>query len=158
MRLLGAGLAAVALLVWAASGLLSNENVALHKPVTTSGVHPNATSPPSGLTDGVTTGAPYGVHTTTGDNPWVQVDLLGVHKIRKVKIYNRGVGWFDDGLPMTLQVSENGVVFTDVETRRTSFSQKSPWIAKVGGKRARYIRVRGTPGKYVTLSELEAFN
>jgi NedA-like, galactose-binding domain len=156
-RLSTATVLVAAVLAWALSGLGERRNVALHKPVTTSGVHPNAVSPPSGLTDGVIVGPPYGVHTSVGDAPWVQVDLLSVYTIDKIKVYNRGDGWLDDCLPLTLQLSENGSTFVDVETRTAAFGQQAPWIAKAKGKRARYVRIRAVRGKYVTLSELEVF-
>jgi uncharacterized membrane protein len=147
--------AAVALgaLVWP---IFAPENIALNKPVSVSGVQPGSTSPPSGLTDGVTSGS-YGVHTTFSDNPWVQVDLGAVYAVGSVKIYNRGDDAFDAGLPMTLQLSENGRDFVDIETRKTTFSQKAPWKANTGHRLARYIRIRGTRGKYVSLRQLEAF-
>jgi len=156
-RLSAATLVVAAVLAWALSDVGARRNLALHKPVTTSGIHPEALSPPAGLTDGVIVGPPYGVHTSVGDAPWVQVDLLAVTAIDKIKIYNRADGWLDDCLPLTLQLSENGSTFVDVETRTTSFGQQSPWIAKAKGKRARYVRIRGARGKYVTLSELEVF-
>jgi hypothetical protein len=151
------GLAAVALLLWLGAGLFSRENIALHKPVTTSGVHPSATSPPSGLTDGVISGAGYGVHTALGDAPWVQVDLGAIQEIGEVKIYNRGDGYFEDCLPLTLQLSKDGVTFVDVATRTTTFSQRRPWVFKAHGSAARYVRVRSARGKYVALSELEVY-
>ena len=152
-----AGIAVLALLAWGLPALFGARNIALHKPTTSSGVFPGAHAEPGGLTDGVISGAPYGVHTQVGDKPWVQIDLLAVYKIDKVKIYNRGDGYFDDGLPMTLQFSENGVTFVDVETRAASFSQSAPWVAKARGRSARYVRIVGARGKYVTLSEVEVF-
>jgi hypothetical protein len=157
LRTGAAGVLALALVVWAAGGLLGGENIALHKPVTVSGVHPNSGAKPGGLTDGVISGAPYGVHTNVGDASWAQVDLLRVYLIDKVKIYNRGDGFFEDGLPMTLQLSEDGATFIDVVTRTTSFGQTSPWVAKGRGRPARYVRIRAARGKYVALSELEVF-
>jgi hypothetical protein len=146
----------IVLLSFGVSALLRGENVALRKSVTVSSIHPASTSLPSGLTDGVTTGS-YGVHTNLGENPWVQVDLAGMYAIDQVKVYNRGDGFFDDALPMVLQFSADGTNFQDVETRTTSFSQLRPWTAKTLGRRARYVRIKGPKGKYVSLSELEVF-
>jgi hypothetical protein len=157
LRVGAAGVVAVAFLAWVGLGLFGRENIALHRPVTTSGVHPSALSPPSGLTDGVISGAPYGVHTQVGDAPWVQVDLGAIRRIDRVKIYNRGDGYLDDGLPLTLQLSENGVHFIDVDTRTASFTQVRPWVFKAQGSSARYVRVKAARGKYVALSELEVF-
>jgi len=42
----------------------------------------------------------------------------------KIKLYNRGDGWFDDALlPLTLELSENGTDFVVVDRRTTSFGQ-----------------------------------
>jgi hypothetical protein len=150
------GVLAVAALAWVASSLGSGNNVALHKPVTASGLF-NSSIVPAGLTDGVIAGAPWGIHTKVGGSPWVQVDLGKVYAIDKIDVYNRGDAYFDEGLPMTLQLSEDGVTFSDLEKRTTSFSQSAPWVAKANGRKARYVRVTGALGKYVTLSELEVY-
>jgi hypothetical protein len=143
-------------LVIAGAMLLGRDNIALHCPVTTSGLHPTAAAPLGGLTDGVTSGS-FGVHTSLSENPWVQVDLTAVYRLDRVKVYNRGDGWFDDGLPMVLQVSENGKDFVDVETRSGNFGQLLPWSVKGRGRKARYVRVKGARGTYVALSEIEVF-
>src|SRR5262249_14143168 len=123
---------------------------------TVSSTHPSSNAPEGGLTDGSTSGA-YGVHTAVEDNPWVRVDLGDVYRLKKIKVYNRGDGWYDDGLPLTLELSENGVDFAVIDRRTASFSQWSPWVVAGEGKRARYIQVHGSRGKFVALSELEAF-
>jgi hypothetical protein len=152
-----AGAAALALAVVVASSLFGRPNLALHKPVTASGVHPASTAVPGGLTDGVISGAPYGIHTNEGEAPWAQVDLLGEYALDEVRIYNRGDGYLEDGMPLTLQISRDGLRFADVETRAKTFTRSSPWVAKLHGSPARFVRVRGARGKYVCLSELEAY-
>jgi hypothetical protein len=156
VRLGLAGGVAVAALAWLLSGLGGGKNVALHKPATASSLF-NATMNPAGLTDGVIAGAPFGMHTKVGGQQWVQVDLESVRSIDHVSVYNRGDGYFDEGLPFTLQTSEDGVTFTDLDKRTTSFSQSAPWVAKADGRKARYVRVNSAPGKYVTLSEIEVY-
>jgi hypothetical protein len=156
LRLVLLGLAGVGLLVWLGFALFSPTNIALHKRVTASSVFPGSNAPEGGLTDGSSSGS-YGVHTAVEDNSWVRVDLGDIYQLKKIKIYNRGDGWFDDVLPLTLELSENGVDFTAVDRRTTSFSQWSPWVFSPEGKRARYIQVHGAKGKYVALSELEAY-
>jgi NedA-like, galactose-binding domain len=156
LRLVVLGLAVVGLLVWGGVAIFSPPNIALHKRVLVSANHPASTAPEGGLTDGISSGS-YGVHTAVEDNPWVRVDLGDVYELSKVKVFNRGDGWFDDCLPLALEFSENGVDFTQVDRRTTSFSQWSPWVFAAQGKRARYIQVHGNKGKYVTLAELEAY-
>jgi hypothetical protein len=156
VRIALAGALAVAALAWGISGLMPNKNIALHKPVSASALF-NASINPAGLTDGVITGAPFGIHTKVGGVQWVQVDLESVHRLDRVVVYNRGDGYFDEGLPFTLQISLDGATFTDVEKRATHFSQTEPWVAKLNGASARYVRIFPGPGKYVTLSEVEVF-
>ncbi|HVU49735.1 MAG TPA: discoidin domain-containing protein [Polyangia bacterium] len=156
VRVALAACAGLVLLAWAISGLAGKKNVAFHKPVTASSLY-NASVTPGGLTDGVIEGAFYGIHTKVGGSQWVQVDLESVYAIDKIDIYNRGDGYFDEGLPFVLQLSEDGVTFTDIDRRTTTFTQTTPWVVNAGGRRARYVRVAGAPGKYVSLSELEVY-
>jgi hypothetical protein len=155
LRLVVIALLAIGMLVWGGVNLFSPKNIALHKPVTVSSVHHSSTAPEGGLTDGSTSSS-YGVHTNLEANPWVRVDLLDVYQLKKIKIYNRLDGYFDEGLPFTLELSENGVDFTAVDRKAAPFGS-SPWVYAANGKKARYIQVRGAPGKYVTLNELEAY-
>jgi hypothetical protein len=157
VRLAALGLTAAGLWLWAGAALLRSPNLALHKPVTASGIHASSISPPSGLTDGVIAGAPYGVHTSVSDAPWVQIDLLSARRISTVKVFNRADGWFDDCLPLTLQLSSDGVVFADVATRTKRFTQLEPWVVDLGRRHARYVRLRGPGGRYVALSEVEVY-
>jgi hypothetical protein len=148
------GAVVATLLVWGIVRALEPENIALSKPVSASSVHPAAISQPVGLVDGVTSGS-YGVHTDREDSPWVQVDLLDVFQIDEIRIYNRGDGWFDAGLPMSLQLSIDGKEFVEADKRTQSFGQDSPWTFRGEQRKARYVRVAAAPGTYVSLSELE---
>jgi hypothetical protein len=155
-RLASLGAIVVGTIVWAASAAFAPKNIALHKPVTASSVHPSAVFAPNGLTDGVTS-ASYGIHTAKENAPWVQVDLTDIYRIKQVKIYNRGDGWYDDCLPLTLLFSENGTDFVPVEARTQSFGQWIPWTVEVKDRRARYVRVAGAAGNFVALNEIEVF-
>ena len=150
------GILVVGLFAWLVVAILRPTNIALHKPVMVSSVHPLATGTPTGLTDGVTAGT-YGAHTNKEEAPWVQVDLTSVYRIDRVKIYNRGDGWFDEGLPMTLAFSENGKDFVVVDTRTQTFGQWLPWTFDAKKMPARYIRVNGASGSFVALNEIEVF-
>jgi hypothetical protein len=147
--------AAVIVLAWAILHLVRPTNLALGKPVTISSRHPASTAPPdnSGFVNGKIEGS-YGIHTAEG-GAWVMVDLLASHKLSEIRIYNRGDGWFDAGLPFTLELSQDGKTFTVVETRTAGFSSAEPWIFKAQGKPARYIRIRSKT--YIALTELEAY-
>jgi hypothetical protein len=124
--------------------------------VVASSKHPNSSALEGGLTDG-NNRDPYGVHTNFEDNPLVRVDLGEIYRLKKIKIYNRTDCCFDSSLPLTLEISEDEVNFTELDQKTTSFSQWSPWVFSPEGKRARYIQVRAPKGKFLALSELEAF-
>ena len=156
VRLAAVGLVIVALLSALGWKALAPKNVALGKPVTVSSHHPQTKAPPNGLTDGRTSG-PYGVHTRSEDDAWVMVDLERIHRIERIKIYNRTDGWFDEGLPFALELSENGTDFVEVDRRTKPFSRWRPWVYESGGKTARYVRVRKVGHGYVALGELEVY-
>jgi hypothetical protein len=156
LRLGMVAMAVLALLIWSALKLMAPKNIALHKPTMASSVHPYSTAPEGGLTDGNTSG-PYGVHTNVEANPWVRVDLQDIYRLDKVKVYNRNDGYYDEGLPFTLELSVDGTDFAAVDRKEGSFDKSSPWVYAAKGRRVRYIQVRGNPGKYVTLSEIEAY-
>ena len=156
LRLALLALAGIGFLVWLGIAIFSPTNIALHKRFIVSSNHPKSTAPEGGLTDG-SNGDAYGVHTNIEDNPWVRIDLGEVYQLKKIKVYNRTDCCFDDALPLTLEISENEAGFTELDHKTTSFSQWSPWVVSPEGKRARYIQVRGAKGKYVALSEVEAY-
>jgi hypothetical protein len=141
---------------WKARVAIRAKDIALEKPVTMSSIYPTASFPAGGLTDGFVSDT-YGVHTNREALPWVQIDLGEVFRIDKIDVYNRSDCCFDDGLPMTLLLSENGQEFVTVDSRRQSFTAASPWTYFAQGHRARYIRINGAPGSYLALGEVEAF-
>ncbi len=157
-RALRLGAVAAVLVAAAAAGvarLTRPTNIALGKNVTASSRYPG-TPKATGATDGDIVGA-YGVHTRIEDAAWIAVDLGALRRIRSVRVYNRGDGYFDDALPLRLQLSKDGKRYVDAGTRATHFSQSDPWIAEVGGQEARWVRViRKAPG-YVALSEIEVY-
>jgi hypothetical protein len=126
-------------------------NVALNKTVTSS---PLKVNPPTGaeLVDGHTRGT-YGVHTSETKNPFVTVDLGRTYLVRDVRMYNRGDGWFDDVLPLTLSVSVDGIAFDDIATRTTHFDV---WTVDMQRRAARYVRVSKESG-YIVLNAIEVY-
>lgn len=131
-------------------------NLAAGKPVIASSRHPQSTAPPQGLTDG-STAAGYGVHTKDENDAWVMVDLQSPHKIGTIKVFNRTDGYFDEGLPFSLELSLNGTEFVEVDQRKVSFSRLRPWTFDAEGREARFVRIRKIGRGYVALSELEVY-
>jgi F5/8 type C domain len=156
-RLAGAAIVAAGLLGWALASVFSAPNVALHRPVTASSLHQQSVAPGdgSGLVDGVYE-INYGIHTGFEATPWVMVDLQSSRKIAMVKVYNRADGWFDEGLPFVLELSQDGKEFNEVARRTEPFSQALPWTYS-GATEARYVRIRAPRLTYIALSEVEIF-
>ena len=100
--------------------------------------------------------ATYGVHTALGSG-WVMVDLGEPHKLGQVKIYNRADAFFDDGLPLSLELSDDGLKFVLAERRTTGFTCITPWIFDVPRSTApaRFVRVRSD--NFVALTEIEIY-
>ncbi|HMJ56661.1 MAG TPA: discoidin domain-containing protein [Polyangiaceae bacterium] len=132
-------------------------NIALNKPVTISQRHPASTAPAdnSGIVNGDIEGS-YGAHTApaaAGSFAWVMVDLVQPTSIKKVKVFNRADGWFDESLPWTIEFSDDGTTFNPVDTRTTGFTARSPWIYEAKGVKTRFVRVRSN--SYLALTEIE---
>jgi hypothetical protein len=151
---------AALVLMWALFELVDRtlvpRNLALHKTASASSQRFDAT-PASGVTNGDLE-ATYGVHTNTEPNPWVQVDLGVEEAIHKVRVYNRGDGFQNEMVPLILQLSGDGRIFTEVARRNELFTQDKPWIVKLTRQRARYVRVQSPRSpSYVALSEIEVY-
>jgi hypothetical protein len=128
-------------------------NVALGKPVYPTSYKHN---PPDGheLVDGTIVSS-FGVHTNTEDSPRVTIDLLGTYRIFTVKVYNRGDGWFDDCLPLVVELSADGQNYFPIGRREVHFDQQPPWVIDAQKHRARYVRLRVDRRSYIALSEVE---
>ncbi|HEY4184289.1 MAG TPA: discoidin domain-containing protein [Polyangia bacterium] len=156
-RVAGLLVVLVLALAWSGYRLVSLPNIALHKPVTISGRFAFSSAPAdnTGLVNGEIEPA-YGIHTSLGSG-WVMVDLQKTYRLSRVKIYNRADTLFDEGLPMTLEVSKDGVHFDLVDRRTTTFSATSPWVfvASSATPLARFVRVASK--NFVALTEIEVF-
>src|SRR5262249_41820569 len=109
-----------------------------------------------GLVDGSIDDS-YGVHTDHDNPPWVMVDLGSSHRIDRIKVYNRGDGWFDETLPLILEFSEDGQNFSEIDRRTTSFGQYSTWNSRLDGRSTRYVRLKSKNGGIIVLNELEVY-
>ena len=159
MRIAAALVATALVLGWGVTSLLSSKNIALHRPVSTSGVWPLSPSSKdgSGAVNGIVEST-HGVHTVPGTFAWIRVDLQESFRVSSVKIYNRGEESFqDEGLPLILETSQDGIIYKLVETKTTHFSQSSPWQASLDGARVRYVRIRNARPTYIALSEIEIY-
>jgi len=131
-------------------------NVALGKPVSASSYRVN---PPDGheLVDG-SFPTSYGIHTSNEDSPRVTIDLEDVYRIATVKVYNRGDGWQDEGLPIVVEISLDGAAYSTLARRDTHFDRRPPWVIEARSSEARYVRLRAAvSGSYLALSQVEVF-
>ncbi|MGH7293369.1 MAG: hypothetical protein ACRELB_00480, partial [Polyangiaceae bacterium] len=108
------------------------------------------------LTDGEK-GTTFTKLTLQDDNPNAVIDLLGRYWIDKVKIYNRADGWFDDCLPLVVEVSKDGSRWDEIGRRTEHFGAGTPWVVDGGGRPASFVRVRVDRKSYLLLSEVEVF-
>ena len=154
---IGALVAGLGLLLSAGvASALSPEDVALGKPVTASGRY-HGTPAASHAVDGVKDGS-LGVHTALHDNPWVTIDLQAPYAVDKVVVVNRGDGYFDGILPLSLQLSTDGKRFTQVALRKKVFTDTDPWVAKLPGTVGRYVRLQVKKKRaYMWASEIEIY-
>jgi hypothetical protein len=135
--------------------VLRAPNVALQKPVIPSSVWYQPTEGQT-IVDGET-GTTFGVHTRLEESPYVTIDLQDDYRIEKVRVHNRADGWFDDCLPLVLELSLDGRDFAEVARRESHFDADPPWVIDVHGQRARYVRLRVARRTYLALSEVEVF-
>jgi hypothetical protein len=134
--------------------LMTPTNVALHKPVTASGVAYGTS--PSGAVDGDKKGT-FGFHSDVEDAPWLCVDLVSPFKITKIRVLGRGDCCFDQSIPLVLEVSSDGATFDKLAERTEAFSQADPWVVKPSTTVARFVRLRTERRSALVLSEVEIF-
>jgi hypothetical protein len=130
-------------------------NIAIGKPVRVSSYKVN---PPDGheLVDG-RPGFTYAVHTNTEDSPRVVIDLLGDYALGRIAVYNRADGWWEDCLPLVVEVSRDDKTYTELARRDIPFGFDTPWVIAASGRMARYVRLRVARRSYLTLRRVEIF-
>jgi hypothetical protein len=138
-----------------AADLRAPENIALHKNATSSGSAYG--TKPSGAVDGRAYKGRFGFHSDSGPTSWLRVDLGRDYDITGARIFGRHDCCFDQSIPMGLEVSDDGQVFTLVAEKRNAFDQVDPWEINLNYVRARYVRVRRLEPGELVLSEVEVF-
>jgi hypothetical protein len=134
----------------------SRDNLALHKAVTLSSVHPQSVAPQGGLTNGKVEFG-YGAHTDFQDDPWMLVDLGRPVHIGKIVVYGRGDGWFSESVPIILDVGVDRAALKQVATRSDIFTSTNPWVIDKLDTTAQYVRLRRTGHGYIALSEVAVY-
>ncbi len=127
-------------------------DVALGKVVTSSPLRGESPSADH-VVDGKTRGT-FDIATVITDHAFVMVDLGETYAIDHVRVVNRGDGWFDDILPVSLEISEDGAQFTNVARKDDHFET---WTVALGGRRARFVRLIKPDHGYIAINELEVY-
>jgi hypothetical protein len=124
-------------------------DVALHKPVRASSVRDGK---PEAVTDGRTRGT-FAIQTNDGPHPFVMVDLERTYRLQRVRVFNRGDGWFDEILPLSIEASTDGITFKQIARRTDHFDV---WTVELGWVDARWVRLTKENG-YIAINELEVY-
>ena len=72
-------------------------------------------------------------------------------------MHNRVDGWFDDCLPLVVEVSRDGNKWDEVARRDRHFDANPPWVVEAGGRGARFVRLRVAHHGSLALSEVEVY-
>jgi len=102
-------------------------------------------------------GALPGVRTNTEESPSAIIDLGREYRIDRVSVYNRLDGWFDDCLPLVVELSVDGARYKELARRDQHFGTDPPWTVEGRRDLARYVRLRVARRGYLALSEVEVF-
>jgi len=141
---------------WVARTKFLPHNVALGKNVLTNGVRgDNGPFNGPGVVDGRTRGT-FGVSTNDSPHPFVTIDLAKPYAITRVRIFNRGDGWYDESLPLALAISDDNATFREVARRTTHFDVWTVDFAPTAT--ARFVRVAKMAPGAVTLNEIEIYS
>jgi hypothetical protein len=124
------------------------------------GKHVHASSSSSGdgheLVDGELAAAP-GVRTNTEESPSAVIDLGKEYRVDRIAVYNRVDGWFDDCLPLVVELSVDGARYQEIARQDQHFGTAPPWTVDGRREAARYVRLRVARRGYLALSEVEVF-
>ena len=114
----------------------------------------------AGGVDGHKTGK-WGFHTANQPNPWWQVDLKQETAIDRIVLYNRCDGYEERASRVLVLLSGDGRQFKQAYRHDgTIFGGqpgKKPLVVKLGGARARYVRLQLPDTTYFHLDEVEVY-
>jgi hypothetical protein len=130
-------------------------NVAVGKPVHASSHHPN-TPVGNELVDG-RPGFVFALLTASEDSPHVDIDLQDDYALDRIAVYNRSDGWWDDCLPLVVELSRDGATYAEVGRREEYFGFNTPWTIMASGRIARIVRLRVARPSYLALGRVEVF-
>jgi hypothetical protein len=142
----------MALLVWLVLRVTAPKNLARDKPAVASSYMFNTVA--AGAVDGSKNGT-YGYHSLIEDSPWLTIDLGRPHLIDRIKVFGRGDGYYDQSIPLALEVSDDGTTFQQIALRSDPFSEYDPWVVKPGAIVTRHLRLKTMRRSYLVIGEVE---
>jgi hypothetical protein len=89
------------------------------------------------------------------DSPWLSIDLGRAFAITRVKVFGRGDGYYDQSIPLALEVSDDGTTYQQIALRNDPFSEYDPWVVRPSALVTRYLRLRTMRHSYLVLGEVE---
>jgi hypothetical protein len=152
--LVGAG-AVLALLVNLGFRIFAPKNLALDKPAVASSYMFSTAA--AGAVDGSRSGQ-YGYHSQLEESPWLSIDLGRTVAIKKILVFGRTDGYYDQSVPLALEVADDGANYHQVAARNETFSDYDPWVIKPAPPLVtRYLRLRTMRRSYLVLGEVEVY-
>ena len=119
-----------------------------------------ASSDAAGAVDGLKT-SKWGFHTAFEKSPWWQVDLQQETAIGRCVVFNRGDAFAERSAHLILSISSDGLDFQPVYRHDGSVFRGGnggqPLEIKLGGVRARFIRLSLPGESYLHLDEVEVY-
>lgn len=153
LRVIFAALLVLSTIAWFAPRWIGRPNLALHKPVVVPDSDPDFDVDPRQVVDGDELN--LGFHTRSDPDASVTIDLGSVESLHRVEVYNRFDCCQDRAVPMTLQLSTDGVNYT-TEARRTLTFKR--WTATLpANTQARFVRLVHESSEYFHLAEIEVY-
>jgi hypothetical protein len=155
VRLLVGAAVVLAFLIGVAMRMVARKNLALAKTAIASSDMFSAAAP--GAVDGFR-GSAYGFHSQLEESPWLSIDLGRAFSITEAKVFGRTDGYYDQSIPLALEVSDDGSDYRQVASRTEVFSDYDPWVVKLEPSPvARYVRLRTMRQSYLVLGEVEVY-
>jgi len=152
-RYLGLGLIIVFVAWRGTRAILMPPNVALGRPVTSSGLA-TGSAPVETLVDGVDE-ARVPVVANWAAGAWIAVDLGANYNLKTVRVVDRQDRSFDDGLPFWLEFSSDGEHFTPVIKQRDHFRTWTFDVPREVSGWVRAVRLRCVSTCAIGLTEIE---
>jgi hypothetical protein len=125
------------------------DNLALHRPTTTSG-QGGAIATSDGVVDGKTFG--IGFETARESRPWLRIDLRETKRIHQITVYNADHCCFERAVPLVIEVSTDGEKYRQVARRDRPFGV---WQVDIDPVDARYVKLTVDKTTIFHLSEVE---